>query len=284
MKVFLPYLVASSFVTPLLASPHPDISTKTVAGEQTPLPSYQDAHTGYLSQVARLATSPKHAWWSHALKRKTQSTKTVNKIKVKRDDGQANLSPSNPAVDATIIFNITTTVLPTPTFCSYMPSTSDCYTGCICGPSCSSIYITNYTLLSAVNANEPNASLGPNYHICVNWQLNYPAQLSYAFQEVGFAVLPGAPYQCGWQQWGSVTALRVSRGSIDVNGTLEFDRGDPDELMLIEEVLNREYPFVEILVLCATLVGPAVMLFGMCAWMAMRPREGKEGRGLYRRL
>lgn len=78
--------------------------------------------------------------------------------------------------------------------------------------------------------------------------------------------------------------LRVSRGSIDVNGTLEFDRGDPEEIGAIEAVLRGEYPFIEILVLCATLVGPIAMLFGLCAWMAVKPKGESKGRGLYRRL
>lgn len=126
---------------------------------------------------------------------------------------QPSLTPPNPAEYATIIYNITTINLPTPTFCSYLPSSANCNTGCICGPSrrsilpCFSLYITNYTLLAQVNAKQPNTTLGPNYRIRVSWRLRYPAQLAYAFQEAGFAVLPSQPYRCGWQRYGSVAAL-----------------------------------------------------------------------------
>jgi len=97
-------------------------------------------------------------------------------------------------------------------------------------------------------------------------------------------VLPFNPNQCGWQTVTTVSSKRVSRGSIDVNGTLEYDQGDPQEIALIEAVLLREYPFVEILVLLATLVGPVCMMFGLCAWAAIKPKKESSGKGLYRRL
>ena len=96
--------------------------------------------------------------------------------------------------------------------------------------------------------------------------------------------MPSNPVQCGWQSVKTVSALRVSRGSIDVNGTLQYDQGDPAEIANIEAVLKHEYPFVEILVLCATLVGPICILLGLCSWFIIKPKGETTHRGLYRRL
>lgn len=273
----------ASILTFAFASPKPEQPSAifSASAVQTSHPLYQNGHWSYFDRLGQLMTSPQHAWWKKVLpKRDNPSRSSVQKVKKRNGDGSIS------AVDSTVVLNVTTIILPTPTFCSYMPSNSDCNTGCLCQSFCGSIYITNYTRLAAVNANEPNASLGPNYHICVNWQLNYPAQLSYAFQEAGFAVLPEQPYQCGWQTLGSVSALRVSRGSIDVNGTLEYDQGDPAELAAIFGVLRAEYPFVEILVVCATMVGPLCILLGYCVWTVTKPpyKDQNRSRGLYRRL
>jgi hypothetical protein len=281
MKIPLLCLLVTNLVTFSLASPRPEQPTTPPSAVPAPLPSYQNRHQSNLDRIGQLLTSPKHAWWNKVLpNRDNPSRVSVQKINKRGSDG------SHSAVDTTIIYNLTLINLPTPTFCSYEPSTTDCNTGCICSPSCKSIYITNYTRLAAVNAKQSNASLGPNYHICTSWELNYPAQISYALQEAGFAILPGKPYKCGWQSWGSVVALRVNRGRIAINGTLQQDHGDPAELEVIRSVLIAEYPFVEILVLCATLVGPIVMGFGLCFWTCAKPTniEVKRSRGLYRRL
>jgi len=63
--------------------------------------------------------------------------------------------------------------------------------------------------------------------------------------------------------------MKVGRGSIDVNGTDAQPFGDPEELAVVEEVMKREYPFVEILVIVATTVGPIFSFFalgGWCCW------------------
>jgi hypothetical protein len=281
MKFPLLWLLVTNLVTFSLASPYPERPAKSPSTVPAPLPSYQNRQQSGLDRVGQLLTSPNHAWWNKVLpKRDNPSRTSVQKINKRGGDG------SLCAVDTTIIYNLTTINLPTPTFCSYEPSSTDCSTGCICSPGCKSIYITNYTRLAAVNDRQPDASLGPNYHICTAWQLNYPAQISYAFQEAGFAILPGQPYQCGWQTWGSVVAQRVNRAGIDINGTLQYDQGDPAELAVIQSVLKAEYPFVEILVLCATLLGPIFMGVGLCFWTCAKPMniEVKRSRGLYRRL
>jgi len=163
MKASLVILFSAGFLVQVLASPRPEVTTKTVDVVQTPLPSYQDAYQGYLAKIARLVTSPKHAWWSNILRESSPPTKSMNRVRVKRDE--LNLNPSNPAVDATIIFTYTSTIVPTPTFCSYLPSTSSCNTGCICSTSCTSIYITNYTLLEAALSNWTNTITAPIYHV-----------------------------------------------------------------------------------------------------------------------
>lgn len=63
-----------------------------------------------------------------------------------------------------------------------------------------------------------------------------------------------------------VSAMRVGRGSIDVNGTLDDPYGIPAELVAIEDVMVAEYPFVEILIICATLVGPIFIFGGAIGW------------------
>ena len=281
MKLPLLCLLVTILITYSLASPHPEQPTKVPSDVPVPSPSYQYQQQSGFDRIGQLLTSPKHAWWNKVLpKRDNPSRVSVQEIKKRGNDG------SNSAVDTSIIYNLTTILLPTPTFCSYEPSSTDCNTGCICSPGCKSIYITNFTRLAAVNAQQPNATLGPNYHICTAWQLNYPAQISHAFQEAGFAILPGQPHQCGWQTGGSVVAHRVSRAGIDINGTLQYDQGDPAELAVIRSVLRAEYPFVEILILCATLVGPIFMGLGLCIWTCAKPTnvEVKRSRGLYRRL
>jgi hypothetical protein len=281
MKVSLLSFLVTNFVTFSLASPRPERPTKPSSVVPASLPSYQNRPQSGLDRIGQLLTSPEHAWWNNVLpKRDNPSRVSVQKFKKRGSDG------SHSAVDTTIIYNFTTTILPTPTFCSYEPSTTDCNTGCICSPSCKSIYITNRTRLAAVSAQKPDASLGPNYHICTAWQLNYPDQISYALREAGFAILPDQPHRCGWQKGGSVVAQQVSRGHIDINGTLQYDQGDPAELAVIQSVLRAEYPFVEILILCATLVGPIFMGLGLCFWTCAKPTniEVKRSRGLYWRL
>jgi len=281
MKLPLLWFLVTSLVTFSLCSPRPEQQTGAFSAVPTPLPSYQNRQQSRLDRAGQLLTSPEHAWWNKVLPRRDDPSRTsVQKIKKRDSDGSLS------AVDVTVFYNVTIINLPTPTFCSYEPSQTDCNTGCICSPSCKSIYITNYTRLAAVNAGQPHASLGPNYHICTAWQLNYPAQLSYAFQEAGFAILPGQPYRCGWQVWGSVVAMRVNRAGIDINGTLQYDQGDPEELAVIRSVLISEYPFVEIMVLCATLVGPIFMGLGLCVWTLAKPSniDVRRSRGLYRRL
>jgi len=104
------------------------------------------------------------------------------------------------------------------------------------------------------------------------WMLNYPFQLMEQLQNAGFAAVTNPP-ACGWRTFSHVSALRVGRGSLDVNGTDEQPYGDPAEIGRVEEVLRREYPFVEILILCATLVGPVLTLFALCWWNTWASRK-----------
>lgn len=60
--------------------------------------------------------------------------------------------------------------------------------------------------------------------------------------------------------------LRVGRGSIDVNGTEELPWGNMAEVAVIQEVLRREYPFIEIMIIVATLVGPIIGICGLFGW------------------
>jgi hypothetical protein len=69
--------------------------------------------------------------------------------------------------------------------------------------------------------------------------------------------------------------MRVGRGSIDVNGTVAQQFGDPFEIAKIEEVMKAEFPFVEILIICATLVGPIFMFLGMIPWCVWASKERK---------
>jgi hypothetical protein len=153
-----------------------------------------------------------------------------------------------------------------PTKCQYVAKNTDkpCSDGCICGTQCTSIYIWN--------ASRPEPK--PQYHICTNWNLNHGYQLRAGFQEVGFQIVPNRT-KCGWQRFEGVSAMRVGRGNIDVNGTLDQPWGDPLELAKIEQVMKQEYPFVEIIIICATLVGPVVMFFGLGAWCLWGGRERK---------
>ena len=81
--------------------------------------------------------------------------------------------------------------------------------------------------------------------------------------------------KCGWQKFEGVTALRVGRGSIDVNGTIDQPHGDPFELARIEAVMKQEYPFVEIMIICATLVGPLFLFGGFLSWCFWAGRDRK---------
>jgi len=103
------------------------------------------------------------------------------------------------------------------------------------------------------------------YHVHTTWTLNYPAQLREQMHNKGFEIVTD-PLPCGWQSITGISRLRVARGKIDVSHTEGQPWGHPEEIRRVEEVMVREYPFVEILVLCATLVGPFVSFFGLLGW------------------
>jgi hypothetical protein len=161
---------------------------------------------------------------------------------------------------------------PTPTKCSYIPESTqpECPRGCICSSDdCASIWFTN------TSRPEPR----PLYHVCTSWKLNHQHQLRAGLEKAGFESTR-KPVECGWQKLKFIIELRVARGSIDVNGTEALPWGDMAEVAIIEDVLKREYPFIEILIIVATLVGPIFSLFGWCCWMALwgqRKRGSKRG-------
>jgi hypothetical protein len=70
--------------------------------------------------------------------------------------------------------------------------------------------------------------------------------------------------------------LRVGRGNVDVNGTDDLPFGDMAEVAKIEEIMRREYPFVEILIILATLVGPIFLFLTSVIWFgwADKPKKG----------
>jgi hypothetical protein len=188
------------------------------------------------SKLLRWITDPEHSWWKRNLLRRDSNTQ--------------------PAI-------------PTPTKCTYLPSNTDpvCNHGCICGNSgCAPIYFANLT--------KP-VDNRPVYHVCTPWQLNHQSQLRWGLQQVGFSIVTNHT-KCGWMRLSHVTELRVGRGNIDVNGTDELPFGDMAELAKIEEIMRREYPFVEILIILATLIGPIFLCFTSVIWFgwADKPQKG----------
>lgn len=164
----------------------------------------------------------------------------------------------------------TTTPLPTPTKCTYVPENTagSCPKGCICKTQCAGIYFTNLT--------KP-ASQRSQYHVCTNWMLNHASQLRFGFVEAGFTLLD-RPNKCGWQRLNGVSALRVGRGSVDVNGTEMENWGNAGELEVVRGVMEREYPFVEVLVICAMTVGPIFSFLGLGIWSSWASGRGRGDR------
>ncbi|RDI87510.1 hypothetical protein Vi05172_g2540 [Venturia inaequalis] len=195
------------------------------------------------SALIKWTTDPNHAFWSH-------------------------LFPPNP--HAYKKRSETTTPLPTPTKCTYVPENTaeSCPKGCICKTQCASIFLTNLT-------NPPH--LRSQYHICTNWMLNHASQLRHGFQQAGFTLLD-RPSRCGWQRLSGVSALRVGRGSVDVNGTASENWGNGGEIDVLRGVMEREYPFVEILVICAFTVGPVFSFLGLGVWRGWAGGRGRGGR------
>ena len=187
------------------------------------------------SKLLKWTVDPEHAWWQKTLHHKRQDRPTETPVEL-------------------------------PTKCQYVPQNTEksCADGCICGTQCTGIYIWNNS------RPEPR----PQYHVCTNWNLNHGNQLRAGFQEAGFQLIPNRT-KCGWQKFEGVTALRVGRGSIDVNGTIDQPHGDPFELARIEAVMKQEYPFVEIMIICATLVGPLFLFGGFLSWCFWAGRDRK---------
>jgi hypothetical protein len=196
------------------------------------------------SALIKWTTDPKHAFWKK-------------------------WSPSNPSNSHNWYKRSpTTTPQPTPTKCTYVPENTDngCPKGCICDTQCASIFFTNFT--------KP-PELRSQYHVCTNWMLNHASQLRYSFQQAGFTLLD-KPNICGWQSLQKVSAMRVGRGSVDVNGTATENWGNEQELMVVRGIMEREYPFIEILVICATTVGPVFSFLGLGIWSAWASRANRH--------
>lgn len=195
------------------------------------------------SALIKWTTDPEHAFWSHLFKKSSPHL---------GHEKRATTTPPQP----------------TPTKCTYVPeNTADsCPKGCICKTQCAGIFFTNLT--------KP-ANQRSQYHVCTNWMLNHASQLRYGFQQSGFTLLD-RPNKCGWMRLSGVSALRVGRGSVDVNGTEGENWGNALELEVVRRVLEREYPFVEILVICAMTVGPIFSFLGLGIWSSW---AGGRGRG-----
>lgn len=95
--------------------------------------------------------------------------------------------------------------------------------------------------------------------------------------EAGFSLLD-RPNKCGWQRLNGVSALRVGRGSVDVNGTETENWGNAQELEVVRRVMEREYPFIEILLICAMTVGPIFSFLGLGVWSSWASGRGKKDR------
>lgn len=230
--LFLPHLI--------LASPYANNDEKAQASKTIKSPQVLpwSSRNQAPSLLLQWTTDPKSSWWKRHL--------------LPREDHDNSLPP-------------------TPTHCTYLPSTTDpnCSEGCLCSDSnCASIFFTNLT----------RPSPRPSYHVCTQWKLNHDNQLRYGLQQAGFNITKQTT-KCGWQRLHSIMELRVGRGKIDVNGTEEWNWGVPEEVEVIEGILKREYPFVEILIICGTLVGPIFMVFGLAGWY--RVIVWGKGRGRY---
>jgi hypothetical protein len=129
------------------------------------------------------------------------------------------------------------------------------------------------------NSSKP-ASNRPVYHVCTPWQLNHQHQLTNGLIQSGFTIVNNYN-KCGWQRLAHITDLGVGRGNIDVNGTDDLPFGDMAELAKIEEVLRREYPFVEILIILATLVGPIFLFFSSIVWLVWAKTERRTKQRYY---
>ncbi|QDS77040.1 hypothetical protein FKW77_006692 [Venturia effusa] len=195
------------------------------------------------SALTKWTTDPDHAFWSHLFKRSSP-----HKFEERE----------------------TTTPHPTPTKCTYVPENTaeSCPKGCICKTQCAGIFFANLT--KPVDERS-------QYHVCTNWMLNHASQLRYGFQRAGFTLLDRPP-KCGWQRLSGVSELRVGRGSVDVNGTVAENWGNARELDVIRGVMEREYPFVEILLICAMTIGPIFSFLGLGIWGHWASGWGKRDR------
>jgi hypothetical protein len=128
-----------------------------------------------------------------------------------------------------------------------------------------------------INASLPKPH--PIYHIRTNWIIHHPAQIKEALRNKGFEIVDNKSQlhdnipDCGWSRLLSFRATGVQRGYLDVNGTEAQPSGDADIVHRVQEVLHAQYPYVEIVILVATLSYPALLVLFTSAHFAESNEE-----------
>lgn len=114
------------------------------------------------------------------------------------------------------------------------------------------------------------------YHLATVWGIHYPSQLHEALAQAGFRPADndtGHVPQCQWTRAAKVYKTGVYRGWIDVQDG-KNTTGDPMALARISAAMKHQYPFVEILIICSTLLLPLLTAIAICV-LAWRHNESR---------
>lgn len=133
-----------------------------------------------------------------------------------------------------------------------------CAESCWCG--CSYCYDTFFV-------DSLQNSSGVFYHVGTVWGIHHRDQLHVGLAEAGFRPATndtGRIPQCQWTKAMKVYKTGVYRGWLDVQDGRNTT-GDPAALARISAVLQAQYPFVEILIICATVILPLLTLAALSA-------------------
>jgi hypothetical protein len=117
------------------------------------------------------------------------------------------------------------------------------------------------------------------YRIRTNWILHYPAQIQEGLRNEGFEVVDKSllyvnTTNCGWSRLHSYWGAGVRRGYMDVSWTATEPYRDPDIVHRVQEILQVQYPHVEIVLLVGILVYPVLLYVGL----RIRGRKEKSKR------